>query len=61
MNNTLHLSATTPALNQQSAARTAATLSRPARLLQAIAALLAPRDDPAALRYIASKYNGSGD
>jgi hypothetical protein len=61
MNKTMPFNMIAPALNLQAAPRHAAAPSRLARLLRAFAAFFAPGDDPAALRYIASKYNGEGD
>ena len=61
MNNTLPFSASAPALHHQTTVPLAKTSSLFSRLLKTVAAFFAPGDDPAALRYIASKYNGQGD
>ena len=60
MNNTMPLSKTS-SLNCQAAPRHSAAPSVFTRLLQAVAAFILTRDDPAALRYAAAKYDGRCD
>ena len=61
MNNTLRFSASAPVRHQQTTLRPVTANTFFSRLRKAIAAFFAPGDDPAALRYIAAKYNGQGD
>ena len=61
MNNALPITTSTSTFGRPAADHLTKIAAAFAQLFKTLAVTFAPGDDPAALRYIASKYNGEGD